>query len=118
MRRDPRSYLWDMRDACRFVLEFVSGADFDEYTANRLLHSAVERQLQNAGEAMSKLSQIDPSLAARVPEHRQLIAFRNVLVHGYGNLDDRKVWESIEDSLPSLCTTLDALLAELGPAPK
>ena len=115
MRRDPRAFLWDIQQGCTHLRKFLHGVEFTEYVDNHLVRSAVERQLQNIGEALSQLSRVDPELAARVPEHRQLIAFRNVLVHGYAALDYHQVWRAIAESLPSLHTAVDALLADANP---
>lgn len=115
MRRDPRAYLWDIQQGCVHVRAFLAEIEFDEYLASDLVRSAVERQLQNVGEALAQLSRADPQLAERVPEYRQLIAFRNVLVHGYAALDHLQVWRAIAESLPSLHAAVDALLTEVGP---
>jgi len=104
-----------MQQGSTLVREFLRGVDTATYLKSPLLRSAVERQLQNIGEALSQLSRADPPLAARVPEYRQLIAFRNVLVHGYAALNHDEVWRAVSESLPGLQTAVDALLAELGP---
>lgn len=114
MRRDPRAYLWDIQQGCLNVLSFLSGTSLADYQNNLLLRSAVERQLQNIGEALAQLAKLDPDLAARVPEYRQIIGFRNVLVHGYATLNHDEVWRAIAESLPPLKSTVDALLAGLG----
>ena len=77
---------------------FVSGVDLERYASELLLQSAVERQLQNIGEALSQLSRLDPVLGARVPRQRQLIGFRNVLVHGYAGLNNAEVWRVLRRS--------------------
>ena len=115
MRRDPRAYLWDMRDAARSIGDFVIGVDFAAFSSNILVRSAVERQFEIIGEALSQLAKLDPGLASRVPEHRRIIAFRNVLIHGYAALDHMLVWRVIQEDLPALTAAVDALLAELGP---
>ena len=50
-------------------------------------------------------------MAQKVPDLRQIIAFRNVLIHGYATVDPARVWRVIEDNLPPLCAGLAALLA-------
>lgn len=82
-----------------------------------MLRSAVERQLQNIGEALSQLARLDAALAARVPQHRQIIGFRNVLVHGYSGLNNAEIWRVIQEDLPRLLATVDALLLEAGQSP-
>jgi len=118
MRRDPRAYLWDVSDASSRIAEFVDGLDFAAFSTNALVRSAVERQFEIVGEALSQLAKLDPILASRVPEHRRIIAFRNVLIHGYAALDYWIVWRVIEEDLPALRTAVNALLATLGSLPQ
>lgn len=115
MPRDPHSFLWDMDHGCANIHQFLNGVALEDYLGSELLRSAVERQLQNIGEAMTQLVRIDAALAARVPDYRQLIAFRNVLVHGYAALNHHEVWRAIAESLPSLHQAVARLLAEAGP---
>ena len=75
----------------------------------------MERQFEIIGEALSRLSKEAPDLAARVPNLRNIVGFRNVLIHGYAVIDDGRVWEIVTALLPSLRPTVTALLAELGP---
>lgn len=49
MRRDPRKYLWDAREAAEAVRTFVSGRTLEDYLADLMLRSAVERQLGIVG---------------------------------------------------------------------
>ena len=114
MSRLPAVFIWDVRHACAAIEAFVVGADLDRYRSDAMLRSAVERQLQNIGEALSQLSRIDPALAARVPRHRQLIGLRNILVHGYAGLNDEEVWAVLQANLPELHASVTALTLELG----
>jgi hypothetical protein len=57
-----------------------------------MLRAAVERQFEIIGEAVGNLSKIDPQSAERIRGYRRLIAFRNVLIHGYAEVDDQLVW--------------------------
>ena len=114
MPRDPRAYLWDIQQGCLNVQTFLIGISIDEYLQNLLVRSAVERQLQNIGEALAQLAKVAPDLASRVPDYRQLIGFRNVLVHGYASLKHAEVWRAIAESLPPLLGAVKTLFAELS----
>ena len=70
----------------------------------------MERQFEIVGEALAQLAKLDPGLAARIAEHRRIIAFRNILIHGYTEVDDRLVWDIVEVKLPILRREIDALL--------
>ena len=88
MQRDPRANLWDAREAAAAILEFVAGKTFEDYSSDRLLRSAVERQFEIIGEALNQLCKIEPQWADRIPDVPQIIAFRNVLIHSYASVND------------------------------
>jgi uncharacterized protein with HEPN domain len=117
MQREPCTYLWDIQFAAGHVLDFVRGVDFSRYESDILLRSAIERQLQNVGEALAQLARADRILAQRLPTHAEVIAFRNVLVYGYAVIDHKIVWRVIAEDLPVLKDRAEALLAEGGGVP-
>lgn len=61
---------------------------------------------------MSQLAKTDPELAAKVPHLPRIIAFRNILIHGYAVIDQMTVWRVIEENLPELEEALMSLLGE------
>jgi uncharacterized protein with HEPN domain len=72
----------------------------------------VERQFEIVGEALNQLSRTAPDLAAQVPDSARIIAFRNILIHGYAIVDDEIVWRATQENLPALRAALDALLGK------
>ncbi|MEI8572614.1 DUF86 domain-containing protein [Methylomonas sp. LW13] len=110
MQRDPRVFLWDAHFAAEAILEFVAGKTVADYRSDRLLRSAVERQFEIIGEALNQLCKIEPAWAERIPDLPQIVAFRNLLIHGYASVNDLTVWNTIESSLPALHETLANLL--------
>ncbi|MCI0519830.1 MAG: DUF86 domain-containing protein [Chloroflexi bacterium] len=50
------AYLWDMREAARWIRAFLTGIVFTQYEADKKLQSAVERQLEIIGEAARRVS--------------------------------------------------------------
>jgi uncharacterized protein with HEPN domain len=113
MRRDPRAHLWDAVAALDSISAFVHGRSLADYESDELLRSAVERKFEIVGEALNQLSKVDGDLAARVPGLRQIVGFRNILIHGYAHVDDALVWQAVEGA-PELRDVLAALLHELG----
>lgn len=112
MQPDPRKYLWDALRAAGFLREFAAGKSFGDYQDDVLLRSAVERQFEIVGEALSQLAKTHADMAAQVPELPRIVAFRNILIHGYANVDDALVWQVLTDKLPQLETAVRTLLAE------
>jgi uncharacterized protein with HEPN domain len=74
----------------------------EDYKKDRAFRSAVERELQIIGEAITQLDRISPQTAEKISEHRNIIGFRNVLVHGYDSLDPDTVWDVVENKLSEL----------------
>jgi uncharacterized protein with HEPN domain len=114
MPRDARAFLWDVQSAAASILDFVSGLDAPAYASSDVIHSAVERKFEIIGEALSQLAKLDPALARRIPNMREIISFRNLLIHGYATVEHDRVWRTAQQSLPGLCTAVTELLDELG----
>jgi uncharacterized protein with HEPN domain len=111
LRRDPKSFLWDARDAATAIADMTAGKGFADFDGDLVLRSAVERQFEILGEALNRLDRLDTTLAAKIPDLRQIVAFRNILIHGYAVIDRTRVWRAVQDDLPPLRTRLDELLA-------
>jgi uncharacterized protein with HEPN domain len=63
-----QKHLLDALEAAQAVLEFVGDADAAQYASNRMLRSAVERQLMVLGEASRRALDAEPGLRDRVPD--------------------------------------------------
>ena len=72
----------------------------------------MEPQFEILGEALNRLDRLDATLAAKIPDLRQIVAFRNILIHGYAVIDRARVWRAVQDDLPPLRATLDAILVD------
>jgi len=111
MHADARKLLWDAQQAAGRISRFTVGKTFADYQADEFLRSAVERQFEIIGEALSQLQRIDPATAAGIPELSRIVAFRNVLIHGYASVDNRLVWGIVEGNLGELNAAIGKLLA-------
>jgi uncharacterized protein with HEPN domain len=114
MRRNARAYLTDACDAAALIRQFVQGKTLDDYCADPMLRSAVERQFEILGEALNQLAKTAPALAERIHDLRRIVDFRNVLAHAYAIVDDALVWQAVQHNLPALAQTGAALLVELS----
>ncbi len=106
--------LEDIRNAADFVKTATDGVALHQFKQNRMLRQAVERNFEIIGEAMRRLEKDDPDTAARIAGYRRIIAFRNVLIHGYDVIDPAIVWSAVEDDLAPLLRDVKALLSSVG----
>jgi uncharacterized protein with HEPN domain len=105
--------LLDAQQAADLIFRFVADRTFEQYAADVMLRSAVERQFEIVGEALNAVSRLDGAVAARLPDLPRIVAFRNILIHGYAIVDDAKVWEVVGGPLHDLRAALERLRLEL-----
>jgi uncharacterized protein with HEPN domain len=114
MNPDSPALLWDALEAARSVLRFLEGVSEDVYLSDRLRRRAVERELEIIGEAFSSLRKKDPVLAGRIPGLPQAVGLRNILVHGYAQVVDERIYATAAGDIPSLAGVLEELVSEAG----
>ena len=110
MKDEILKHLYDIREAAMAIKAFVAGRGLDEYSKDELLRSGVERKFEIIGEALNRIRKEDPSLMERIRDHRDIISFRNILVHGYDSIDDRIAWGIIQEDLDRLLEDISNLL--------
>lgn len=108
MRRDD-SYLLDMLLAAREAKEFTTDLSFEKFQQNRVVQLAVLKAIEVIGEAASRVSaestEAHPEIA-----WTKIIGMRNRLVHGYFNVNLKRVWETVQQDIPGLISQLEPLV--------
>ena len=117
MRLESLKLLEDIRQAAGMIRQFTVDRTLDDYSSDAMLRSAVERRFEIIGEALNRLAKSDPATASRIGDYQQIIAFRNVLIHGYDIIDDQVVWEAVQGNLPTLQDKVQALLDQATDQP-
>ena len=108
MTEKSKKYLSDVLMAINLIREFtIDIADFNIYDKDRKTQSAVERQLVIIGEALNKLRQIESEIV--IENDKQIIGFRNRLVHAYDSIDNSIVWAIINRHLENLKNEIENL---------
>lgn len=110
MRLEAKKYLHDIKQAADLLAEFTASKAFADYARDAMLRAAVEREFEIIGEALARLAKLDERLASRIGDYRRIVAFRNILIHGYAEVDDRLVWDVVETKLPVLRREVALLL--------
>ena len=111
--RRPDVYIELALIALRRVPAFLESRSLREYQADLMRQSAIERQLEIAGDALGQLRRVDPVLFARIPQGHKVVAFRNVLAHGYASLDHDEVYKVATTDAPEPIHALEGLLKEI-----
>ncbi len=111
-RRDPRAFLADILAAADAINTMLHGIDFVAYAESIEKRSAVERQLLNIGEAMNHLRRLRPEWMARFTTPDRIVAFRNILAHGYYMVMPDVVFDIATNHVPALRAEVAALVEE------
>ncbi len=110
MPHDAKKYLDDMLDRATFVRDFMSSKSMDDLLNDRVVRSALERELMVLGEALFQLHRDFPEVAESIAFWREIIGFQHTLVHGYDSLNMHVIWDVIHKDLDPLIQQIQSLL--------
>jgi len=90
------------------IFEFTAKISLEEFSANKMLRFAVIKNLEIIGEASNLLSD---ELKDKYPEidWKSIIGLRNFLVHGYYQISDKIIWNSIQEDLPRFLSQITSI---------
>lgn len=94
-------YILDILGAIDLINEYCQKMDEVAFSQNTLIQDAVIRRFQIIGEAAAQIPQEMRRQFSDIP-WKQIISFRNLIIHDYANVKYGKVWEVIEVELPKL----------------
>ncbi|MEK6805400.1 MAG: HepT-like ribonuclease domain-containing protein [Pseudomonadota bacterium] len=90
-RTDPAILLEHIARYAGIAARIASRYTPEKYAAAEEARLSVERALEICGEALKKLRDSSPELAKQVADWKGVIGFRNLVAHGYAELDDARV---------------------------
>ena len=98
MKDEARKWLLDLLAAAEEIEAFVGDASYESYQMDTKTQRAVEMDFLIIGEILIRIRNMDESISS----HVDIIGFRNLLAHGYDQIDNRIVWNAIVRYLPLL----------------
>ena len=94
---DRRKYLFDIKRSIEALDIHLEGIDsFSKYSSSITVQRAVERELEIIGEAMNRLTAVQPDIP--ISETKKIIATRNRIIHGYDTVDNSIVWNVLKNN--------------------
>jgi len=112
-RREYVDYLEDMMDALEKAQRFSEGMDSVQFNADEKTVFAVVRALEILGEAAKKIPRAVRHRHPNVP-WREIAGMRDKLVHEYFGVNLDVVWKTVQEDLPQIKGSLEAVLREIG----
>ena len=99
-------------DAIKEIEKYTSTVSFSDFEQNSMMLHATVRQLEIIGEASNHLSNEIITTYLTV-EWKQIIGFRNLLIHEYFGVDIAVVWNIIQFDLPHLKNEIITISSDL-----
>ena len=93
---------------CIERIRHYTGLNRDTFFGSPMVQDAVIRNLQTLAEFTQRLSDQTKNVESCVP-WRSIAGFRNVLTHGYMQVDLEVVWSVVEMELPTLASAIERL---------
>ena len=111
-KRDAKLFLYDIIECIEKIERYTEGLSFDDFLKNEVVVDAVIRNLEIIGEAAKNIPE---NICSRYPEipWKQIIGFRNVVIHHYFGVDLNIVWTVIKRHLKELKPKIERILSEL-----
>jgi uncharacterized protein with HEPN domain len=101
MPRTYKQHLEDILDAAQKIERFVHGATFEGFKNNDMMVGAVLHYLLIIGEAVKRIPE-DVKVVYPMVEWRKIGGLRDVLAHVYFAVDLVRIWDIVQEKLPSL----------------
>ena len=111
--RGHKLYLADIAYECTNIKKFVENITYDEFTQNIEKVYAVAKAFENIGEAVKN---IPKGLTQDYPEipWSEIAKMRDVLTHHYFGVDDKVLWDTLNDDFDEFEATINDMLDKLG----
>jgi uncharacterized protein with HEPN domain len=107
--RDWRDRIRDILDAIAEIQKFTRGMDYESFRDDDKSIRAVEMNFIIIGEAANQISEEVEEKYPSIP-WSLMRAMRNRIVHVYFKIDEKLMWDTIQNDLPPLIPLLEKLL--------
>ena len=107
--REWRDRVRDILDAIFEIQRFVRGMDYETFKNDEKSIRAVEMNFIIIGEAANQIPEKVEERYSSIP-WGLMRAMRNRIVHVYFRVDEKLMWDTIQNDLPPLIPELEKLL--------
>ena len=103
--KDNGYYLAKMKADIDFIIAHTKETDFAVFSANEVLQDCIAFRLVQISESAGHISAEFKAQYHTIPWH-EISGLRNRLVHDYGNVDYRIVFDTVQEDIPVLRDSL------------
>jgi uncharacterized protein with HEPN domain len=106
--RRYEDYLAVMKANILRILHYIDDMSYSQFKQNTLVQDAVIRNLEMIGEACRNIIRYTPNFLEKYPNFpvHPLYEMRNLLVHGYFEVDLVLLWRTLHQDIPHIQSLL------------
>lgn len=109
MKKNPVVFLDHVLNSIKLLEEYTQSLSFDDFKSDYEKQDAVIRRLEVIGEAVRNLPEEFVEKYPNIP-WRDIMDFRNVLIHQYFDVNIERVWETVQRDLPELKKKIQSIV--------
>lgn len=94
------------------IFEFTEGCSIDDFKSNKMLKFAVIKNLEIIGEASNLITNKTKDTNPQI-DWKATIGLRHVLVHGYYQISNLIVWNTITEDLTDFKAQIEKIINSL-----
>ena len=113
MKRDFNLFINDILESINAIEKFSKGINKKQLDSNRMVQSAIIREIEIIGEAVKNLPSSFRQKYQDVPWNK-IAGMRDIITHGYFRVDLDAVLEVIKRDLPILKKQIQKIKEELS----
>ena len=110
--RDFKLYLEDISSECKNIKIFTKDVSYEEFTDNLEKVYAVVKAFENIGEAVKNIPKEITEQYSEIP-WSEIAKMRDVLTHHYFGVDDKVLWDTLDDEFDKFENTVNQILQTL-----
>ena len=105
-----QTYLADILASIERIESFFDDVPkrYEDYQGDWKLRLAIERSIEIIGEAMNRITKIEPDIP--ITHARAIVGTRNRIIHAYDAISDDIIWSIVINHLPKLKEEVTSLM--------
>ncbi|HOW55585.1 MAG TPA: DUF86 domain-containing protein [Syntrophorhabdaceae bacterium] len=111
-KRQPLDYLNDILESVNDIREFTKDMRYEDFIGDRKTLKAVIRCFEVIAEATKALPSDIKENHKKIP-WAEIVGMRNKLIHEYFGIDTEILWQSIQEDLEPLESTVKTIFLDL-----
>lgn len=100
-KRDWGIFIDDILGSIEKIERYTEGKTFEAFSRNEIVIDAIVRNFEIIGEAARNIPE---EIKGKYPfvEWKEMVGFRNVLIHDYFGIEVESVWDTVQNNIPIL----------------